>query len=101
MYKLCFNEAVEQEIKLTTVIGSQEGKGFQKNVYSASLTMLKPLTVWKQQTMENLMRYRYQRTYFLRNLYIGQEETELNVEQLTSSKLKRSMIRVYIVTLII
>ena len=47
------------------------------------------------------MRCRYQRTYFLRNLYVGQEVTELNVEQLTSSKLKRSMTRLYIVTLLI
>ena len=33
---------------------TEKAKAFQKNIYSALLTMLKPLTVWiKQQTVQN------------------------------------------------
>ena len=40
-------------------------------------------------------------TSFLRNLYASQEETELDMEQQTSSKLGKEYIRLYIVTLLI
>ena len=40
-------------------------------------------------------------TYLLRNLYVGQEATELDMKQWTGSKLERSMSRLYIVTLLI
>ena len=40
-------------------------------------------------------------TCLLRNLYAGQEATELDMEQQTGSKQKRSMSRLYIVTLLI
>ena len=38
-------------------------------------------------------------TCLLRNLYAGQEVTEPDLEQMTGSKLERSMTRLYIVTL--
>ena len=38
-------------------------------------------------------------TCLLRNLYVGQEETELDMEQQTGPNRKRSMSRLYIVTL--
>ena len=40
-------------------------------------------------------------TCLLRNLYAGQEATDLDMEQWTGSKLGRSMTRLYIVTLLI
>ena len=40
-------------------------------------------------------------TCLLRNLYAGQEATELDMEQQTGSKLGRSMTRLYIVSLLI
>ena len=47
MYKLGFEEAEEPEIKLTTFAGSWRKQGnSRKTSTSASLTMLKPLTVW-------------------------------------------------------
>jgi len=47
MYKLGFEEAEEPEIKLPIFVGSQRKKGSsRKTSTSASLTTLKPLTVW-------------------------------------------------------
>ena len=46
MYKLDLEKAEEPEIKLPTIIGSWRKQGnFRKISTSASLTMLKPLTV--------------------------------------------------------
>ena len=86
---------------LTSVGSLKKQESSTKASTSALLTVPKPLTVLRRQTLENLMRCRCQRTYFLRNLYVGQEVTELKVEQVTSSKLKRSMTRLYIVILLI
>ena len=47
MYKLGFEEAEKPEIKLPTFVGSWRKQGnSRKTSTSASLTMLKPLTVW-------------------------------------------------------
>ena len=47
MYKLDLEKAEEPEIKLATFAGSQRKQGNSRKTYtSASLTMLKPLTVW-------------------------------------------------------
>ena len=40
-------------------------------------------------------------TCLLRNLYVSQEETELDIKQWTGSKLGKSMTRLYVVTLLI
>ena len=46
MFKLVLEKAEETEIKLPISAGSsKKAREFQKNI-SASLTMLKPLTVW-------------------------------------------------------
>ena len=46
MYKLDLEKAEEPEIKLATFAGSQRKQGNSRKTYtSASLTMLKPLTV--------------------------------------------------------
>jgi len=47
MYKLGLAKAEEAEIKLPSFIGSQRKQGnSRKTPTSASLTTLKPLTVW-------------------------------------------------------
>ena len=46
MYKISLEKAEEQEIKLSTFIGSQRKQGNSRKTSSASLITLKPLTVW-------------------------------------------------------
>ena len=47
MNKLDLEKAKEPEIKLPTSVGSQKKQGnFKTTSISASLAMLKPLTVW-------------------------------------------------------
>ena len=55
----------------------------------ASLTTLKPLTVWITKIVENLkeMEILDHLTCLLRNLYAGQEAKLPDMEQLTGSKL--------------
>jgi len=64
MYKLGFKEAREPEIKLPTFFGSQRKQGNSRKAYtSASLTVLKPLTVWITTNCGKfLKRYEYQIT---------------------------------------
>ena len=90
MYKLDLEKAEEPEIKLPTSVGSQKKQESSKKIStSASLTTLKPVTVWIKQSVENSSRDGIldQLTCPLRNLYAGQEATELDMEQWTSSKL--------------
>ena len=78
VYKLDLEKAEELEIKLPTSIGSQKKQeNSRKTSTSASLTMLKPLTLWittnwkilKEMGIPNHM------TCLLRNLYADQEAT--------------------------
>ena len=47
MFKVVLEKAEEPEIKLPTSAGSsKKAREFQKNIYSALLTLPKPLTVW-------------------------------------------------------
>ena len=78
MHKLGFKEAEEPEIKLLTFIESQRKQGNSRETStSASLTMLKPLTVWITKIWKILrgMGGPDHLTYLLRNLYSGQEAT--------------------------
>ena len=76
---------------------------FQKNtLISASLTMLKPLTLgitanWK---ILKEMGIPDQLTCLLSNLYVGQKATEPDIEQLTGSKLRKEYNRLCIVSLL-
>ena len=57
MFKLDLEKAEETEIKLPKSVGSsKKQESFRKTSTSASLTMLKPLTVWITQTVENSSR---------------------------------------------
>ena len=78
MYKLGFKEAKDSEIKLPTFIGSwRKQRSSRKPSTTASLTMLKPLTVWNTINWKILqeMGLPDHLTCLLRNLYAGQEAT--------------------------
>ena len=91
MYKLALDKAEEPEIKLPTSTGSQiKQENSRKMSTFASLTVLKPLTVWITKNYGKFFkRWEYQTTLtcLQRNLYAHQEETVKTIqEQLTSSK---------------
>ena len=78
MCKLCFEEAEEPEIKLSTFIGSWRKQGSsRKTSTSASLTTLKPLTVWITTNHGKflVMGIPDHLTCLLRHLFAGQEAT--------------------------
>ena len=78
MYKLDLEKAEEPEIKLPISTESQRKQGnSRKTSTSASLTMLKPLTVWITTNWKILkeMGIPEHLTCLLRNLYAGQEAT--------------------------
>ena len=78
MYKLGFKEAEKTEIKLLTVVGSWRKQGSsRKTCTSASLTTLKPLTLWitTNWKIPKEMGVPDHLICLLRNLYMGQEAT--------------------------
>ena len=78
MYKLGLEEAEKPQIKLPMFIGSLRKQGnSRKTSTSASLTTLKPLTVWIITNWKILqeMGLPNHLIYHLRNLYVGQEAT--------------------------
>ena len=78
MFRLDLEKAEEPEIKLPTSAGSQKKQeNFRRTSTSASLTMLKPLTVWIMTNWKILqeMGIPDHLTCLLRNLYTGQEGT--------------------------
>ena len=73
MYKLDFKKAEEPEVILPTSIGSQKKQNSRKTSTSASVTMLKPLTVWITTNWKILqeMGIPDHLTYLLRSLFGG------------------------------
>ena len=89
MFKLVFEKAEEPEIKLPTSAGSwKKQENSRKTSISVLLTMPKPLTVWIAINWKLLkeMGIPDHLTCLLRNLYAGQEATELSMEQQVGSK---------------
>ena len=81
MYKLGLEKVEEPEIKLPTFVESKRKQGnSRKTSTSVSLTMLKPLTVWK---ILKKMGIPDHLTCLLRNLYVGQEVTVRTVHGTT------------------
>ena len=76
MYKLDLEKAKKSEIKLPTESQKKQGNS-RKTSTSASLTTLKPLTVWITTNWKifNEIGIPDHLTCFLRNLYAGQETT--------------------------
>ena len=98
-YNLCFKKAEEPEIKLPTITGSWRNQGNSRKICtSASFTMPKPLIVWITTNGRNfLMRWSTRPPYLSpEKLHAGQEQqSELDMKQLTGSKLGKSMTREY------
>ena len=98
MYKLDLEKAEETENKLPTSTGSQKKqKSSRKTSTSASLTMLKPLTVWIPTTCGKFFkRWEYQITLpasWEICMQVRKQQLELDMEQQTSSKLGKEYIK--------
>ena len=88
MFKLDLVKAEEPEIKLLTSVGSSKKQESSRKT-SALLPMPKPLTMQitkKRWKILQEMGIPDHLTCLLRNLYAGQEATELDMEQQTGSK---------------
>ena len=90
MFKLDLEKAEEPEIKLpTSVRSSKKAREFQKNIYLCFIDYAKAFDcvdhhkLWK---IPQGMGIPNHLTCLLRNLYAGQETTELDMEQQTGSK---------------
>ena len=107
MFKLVLEKAEEPKTKLPTSTGSlKKQESSIKTCISALLTMPKPLTVWITINWKVLkeMGIPDHLTCLLRNLFAGQEATVRTGHGTTDwfqIVLKRSMSRLYIVTLLI
>ena len=79
MFRLDLEKGEEPEIKLLTSVGSQEKQENSRKT-SASLTTVKPLTMWITKTcvwkILKEMGISDHLTYLLRNLYADQEATD-------------------------
>ena len=97
MLKLDLEKAEEPDIKLPTSAGSwKKQESPRKTSTFASLTMLKPLTVWITINCGNFFkRWKYDHlTCLLRNLYAGQEATvRTGMEPQTGSKLGKEYVK--------
>ena len=95
MFKLVLEKAEEPEIKLPASVGSSKKQESSRKT-SASLTTLKPLTVWITTNWKILkeMGMPDHLTYLLRNLYAGQkQQLEPDMEQQTGSKLGKEFVK--------
>ena len=90
-------KAEEPENKLPVSAGSQKKQGNSKETStSASLTMLKPLTVWITTNCEIFLKWEHHTTLPASREICMQEkkqQLELNMEQQTSSKLGKKYIK--------
>ena len=96
MSKLDLEKTEEPEIKLPTSIGSSKNQeSSRKTSTSALLTMPKPLAMWVTTNWKILkeMGIPDHLTCLLRNLYAGQEATELDMKQQTDSKLGKEYVK--------
>ena len=88
LFKLVLKKAEEPEIKLPTSVGSWKKQEFQKNIYFCFIDYAKAFDfvdhnkLWKILKKMGIPNHL---TCLLRNLYAGQEVTELDMEQQTCS----------------
>ena len=103
MFKLVLEKAEEPEIKLPTSAGSSKKQEFQKNIYFCFIDYAKGFDCVDHNKLWKILKeigIPDHLTCLLRNLYAGQEATELDMEQRTGSNWERSKSRLYIVTLL-
>ena len=92
MFKLDLEKADKPEIKLPTSVGSlKKQENSRKKSTSASLTMLKPLTVWITSNYGKYFNsWEYQTTWpasWEICMQVKKQQLELDMEQQTGSKL--------------
>ena len=105
MFKLDLEKAEEPEIKLPTSAGSwKKQESSRKTSTSASLTTLKPLTVWIAATCGKYFeRWEYQATLPASCetcMQVKKQQLELDMQQQTGSKLGKESVKA-IVTLLV
>ena len=96
-------KAEEPEIKLPTSDGSSKKKEFQKNIYFCFIDYAKAFDCVDHNQLWKILKEMGipdHLTCLLRNLYAGQEATVRTGMELVPNR-KRSMSRLYIVTLLI
>ena len=98
MYEPDLEKAEEPEINLPTYTGSQKRQGdFRKTSTSASLTTLKPLTVWITTNYGKfLKRWECQTTLPASSktyMQVKKHQLELDMEQWTGSKLGKEYVK--------
>ena len=101
MFKPDLEKAEEPEIKLPTSVGSSKKQEFQKNIYFCFIDYAKAFDCVDHNKLWKILKEKGipdHSTYFLRNLYAGQEAT---VRTGLVPNWERSMSRLYIVNLLI
>ena len=102
MFKLDLEKAEEPEIKLPTSTGSYKKlDNFRKTSISASLTMLKPLTVWIATNFGKLLKKWEYQIYLPPEKPVCRSRTTVRTEHGVVQICERSVSRLYIVTLLI
>ena len=104
MYMLGFKKADKWEIKLPTFVESWRKQGSSRiTSTSASLTIVKSLTVWITANWKILKEVGVADhiTYLLRNMYVGQEVAVRILRGTTVQNWERSTSRLYITILFI
>ena len=107
MYMLSLEKVEEPDIKLPTITGSyRKQRNSRKTSTSASLTMLKTLTLWITTSYRKFWkRQKYQTTLpasWEICMQVKKQQLELDMEQKIGSKLGKEYIKaVYFVTLLI
>ena len=97
MYKLDLEKAEEPKIKMPTSVRSQKKLEFPKTSTSASLTTLKPSTVWIITNCGKfLKRWKYQTTLptsWEAFMQVKKQQWELDMEQQTCSRLGKEYVK--------
>ena len=97
MFKLVLEKAEEPEIKLPTSTGSfEKAREFQKNIYFSFIDYAKAFNCVDHSKLWKILKEMGipdHLTCVLRNLYVGQEATELDIEQQTGSKLGKKYVK--------
>ena len=101
MYKLGSEEVEKPEIKFSVFVGSWRKQGTsRKTSTSASLTTLKPLTVWITTNGGKLLnRWEYKTTLLASGeacMQIKKQQLEPDMEQLTGFKLGKEYNKAYL-----
>ena len=97
IFKVDLEKAEEPEIKLPTSTGSsKKAREFQKNIYFCFIDYAKAFDCVDHNKLWKILKemgIADHLTYLLRNLYAGQEATELDMEQQTGSKLGKEYVK--------